>query len=140
MFTICVYSDGIHVPICHFLLQNKLFNTYKNAINMLKEECQKLYLDLECNVSHIMLDLESSMINAISKTLRQSKIQDCRFHLGQIPSWAVLLAQLGLANSFKNQSSAGGRWLWRCFGLPRLPASMVTQVFAKFVKAKLNDP
>ena len=26
---------------------------------MLKEECQKLSLDLECNVSHVMLDFES---------------------------------------------------------------------------------
>ena len=139
MFTIFVYSDGFYIPICHFLLQNKLFSTYKNAINLLKDECQKLSFDLQSNVSTIMLDFEISMIKALSVTLCQSKIQGCRFHLGQ--SWWRKINQLGLSQTFKNPRSVAGRWLRRCFGLPRLPAAMVTRVFAKFSEmAKINDP
>ena len=46
MLTFFIFSCGFYIPICHFLLQNKLFTTYKNCIEILSNKCTNLGFQL----------------------------------------------------------------------------------------------
>ena len=130
MLSIFVFLNGFYIPICHFLLDNKLSKTYKHCVCILKEECLKLGLEL--NVANVMLDFEAGLIKAFKQALPTAQIQGCRFHLGQ--SWWRHIGGLGLAKVYKEASTRDGRWLRRCFSLKLLPASLVESVFEKSVK------
>ena len=134
MLTIFVFSSGFYIPVCHFLLQNKLFSTYKKSLDMLYEECKKLGIEL--NVTHVMLDFEAGLIKAFRKAMPDAVIQGCRFHLGQ--SWWRNMEKFGLASHYKKAYTREGRWLRRCFSLKLLPATLVKKVFdlsSKFKKS-----
>ena len=135
MLTIFTLSNRYYIPVCHFLLQNKLFTTYKKSLEMLANECSRLSIDL--NVANIMLDFEAGLIKAFRKTFPTANIQGCRFHLGQ--SWWRTIGKLGLAAAYKSAHTRDGRWLRRCFGLQLLPAHLVKTVFEKAVRLAKPD-
>ena len=130
MLTIFIFSNGFYIPICHFLLINKLFSSYKACLQILTDECGKLGLNLD--ISNVMLDFEAGLIKAFKHALPSANIQGCRFHLGQ--SWWKHVGQLGLAKTYKDASTRDGRWLRRCFSLKMLPADMVEAVFEHSVR------
>ena len=103
MLTIFVFSSGFYIPFCHFLLQNKLFSTYKKSLDMLYEECKKLGIEL--NVTHVMLDFEAGLIKAFRKAMPDAVIQGCRFHLGQ--SWWRNMEKFGLASPITKKPTQG---------------------------------
>ena len=130
MLTIFIFSNGFYIPICHFLLINKLFTSYKACLQILTDECGKLGLNVD--ISNVMLDFEAGLIKAFKHALPSANVQGCRFHLGQ--SWWRHIGQLGLAKTYKDASTRDGRWLRRCFSLKMLPADMVEAVFEHSVR------
>ena len=127
MLSFFIHHNGFYIPICHFLLQNKLYTSYRKAVAMLKIECHKLGFNLVTKTKQVMMDFEESLIKAVRKELSQSQVQGCLFHLGQ--SWWRKIKELGLSSAYRDLKSREGRWLRRCFGLPLLPPELVDPVF-----------
>ena len=138
MMTVLIFNNGFYIPICHFLLQNKLFTTYRQALSMLKFECHKLGFNFASKVKNVMMDFKELLIKAERSELPGSHVQGCVFHLGQ--SWWRKIKELGLSPIYKDRKSAEGRWLRRCFGLPLLPASMVGPVFHAAAPPRTHSP
>ena len=104
MYTFHILKDGFYVPLVHFLVFNKTYQTYKKAIELLISTCHQEGINLRSKPLSIMVDFEFAMIKAIREQLPAAQLKGCRFHLHQ--NWWRKIQNLGLAPTYKEKKKA----------------------------------
>ena len=89
--------------------------------------CEQRNLTLTPHSIHI--DCEQAMHNVILRVLPGTKIDCCRFHLGQ--SWWRKIQDLGLSTGYKEKTCDIGKWLSLFVGLPFLPPEQIEECFVE---------
>ena len=134
MYTFHILKDGFYVPLVHFLVFNKTYQTYKKAIELLISTCHQEGINLRSKPLSIMVDFEFAMIKAIREQLPAAQLKGCRFHLHQ--NWWRKIQNLGLAPTYKDKKSKYGRWLKGIFGVSLLPPRSVEGIFNKYASSR----
>ena len=125
MYTLHGCKDGNYVPLVYALLPGKSEECYTNMWNFIFQLCEQRNLVLKPQSIHI--DFEQAMHNVILRMLPGSKIDCCRFHLGQ--NWWRKIQDLGLSTEYKEKTCEIGKWLSSFFGLPYLPPDQIEDCF-----------
>ena len=81
MYSIHGCKNGNYVPLLYALLPSKTQECYEKILNFVLQLREQQTLTLKPLSVHI--DFELSKHNAIMHVLPGSKIESCRFHLGQ---------------------------------------------------------
>ena len=105
LYTIHGYYGGHYVPLVYVLLPNKQERAYQQILDILKQQCLTMGLNLSSAV--IMLDFEVSAMNAFRTVLPTASIRCCRFHMGQAMHRKI--CDLGLASPYKDDAETG-KW------------------------------
>ena len=125
MYTLHGCKDGNYVPLVYALLPGKSEECYTNMWNFIFQLCEQRNLVLKPQSIHI--DFEQAMHNVILRMLPGSKIDCCRFHLGQ--NWWRKIQDLGLSTEYKEKTCEIGKWLSSFFGLPYLSPDQIEDCF-----------
>ena len=104
-------------------------------LNMITKLCTDRKLHFNPSIVHV--DFEIAMHNAIRRVLPQTRIDCCRFHLGQ--AWWRKIQKLGLSAEYKDKTCDIGKWLTQFFGLAFLEPDEVDDCFAMELMAQTPD-
>ena len=72
MYSFHIYKNGYYIPVCHFLLPNKLGDSYIIVLEMLQKACRGL--GFEIDIDMFTVDLEAGMVKAIKILFPNSSI------------------------------------------------------------------
>lgn len=127
LYTISVYKQNIYVPVIFFLLPGKSKQIYIDMFQMFVKIYQEVNdATLDSKILH--LDFEKQAHEAAKEVIPNVTLKGCLFHLKQ--SWWRKIQELGLANDYRDQESAIGKFLKSTFGLPFLDYVDIFESFA----------
>lgn len=101
LFTLHIIVNGHYVPLAFCILPNKHVKTYKDVIQLLKNEC--LNLNFNLNHKYVVVDFEKSIHNSLISVWPEMQLIGCRFHLAQ--SWYRKIQEIGLVTAYKTAES-----------------------------------
>ena len=130
MYSFHIYKNGYYIPVCHFLLPNKLGDSYIIVLEMLQKACRGL--GFEIDIDMFTVDLEAGMVKAIKILFPNSSIRFCSFHVGQ--AWKKKMERLGLKIISMNRNSKDGVLLRKVYGLKALDQDLVRPCFNEVFK------
>nr|CAD7571152.1 unnamed protein product [Timema californicum] len=126
LFTVHGYFKGPYIPLVSCLLKNKRKQSYIDAMRILREECEKRQLHLQH--LYIVIDFEQLIHECIVSTFPQTRIV----------GWTKI-QKLGLAATYKDENSDGGKWLYYCSGLTYLRPEEVEDAFCDLISIQPAD-
>ncbi|CAC5392939.1 unnamed protein product [Mytilus coruscus] len=106
MYTLHGCKNGNYVPLVYALLPGKSEECYTNMWNFILQLCEQRNLVLKPQAIHV--DFEQAMHNMILRMLPGSKLDCCRFHLGQ--NWWRKIQDLGLSTEYREKTGDIGKW------------------------------
>lgn len=122
-----VFIDGnLYLRFCRRRLNNAVVICGRSYYNVVMKS-----LNLQPDIIHI--DFERAMHNAVTSLFPDTRIDCCRFHLGQ--SWGRKIQGLGLSRLYKDKSTEEGKWLSKFFGLSFLEPQEVEDCFTEDIMA-----
>ncbi|VDI53174.1 Hypothetical predicted protein, partial [Mytilus galloprovincialis] len=93
LYTFHGFKLGHYVPLVFALLPSKSEEIYTVLLNMISSLCTDRNIMFKPRIVHI--DFEIAMHNAFRSVFPDTRIECCRFHLGQ--SWWRKIQKLGLS-------------------------------------------
>ena len=98
LFTMHAMIGGMVVPLVYVLLQNKSEVAYTQVLNVVKERC--LELQIELSPDNILIDFEMAIQKAMLTVWPEVQLSGCFYHLCQA-LWRNVQHQ-GLSDMYKN--------------------------------------
>ncbi|CAC5384871.1 unnamed protein product [Mytilus coruscus] len=127
LYTFHGFKLGHYLPLVFVLLPSKSEEIYTVLLNMISSLCTDRNIMFKPRIVHI--DFEIAMHNAFRSVFTDTRIECCRFHLGQ--SWWRKIQKLGLSDEYKNKECEIGLWLTKFFGLAFLDPTTVGDCLAE---------
>ena len=127
LYTIHGWKNGTNIPLVYALSPSKTEQCHRSMWSLLLRRNTETNLNLRPEVVH--LDFERAMHNAVSAFFPDTRIDFCRFHLGQC--WCRKIQALGLSGLYKDKSTEEGKWLSKFFDISFFEPQEVEESFVE---------